>query len=85
MPAGSLSRQPMQREEIERALQRLGRLLQTQGLTGEILLLGGAYMTLVLRQREATKDVDAYFVPTRRRFARQRPTSRVSGGSRLTG
>jgi hypothetical protein len=28
---------------------------------GEILLVGGAYLTLVLHQREATKDVDAYF------------------------
>lgn len=52
----------MQREEIERYLRQVGRYLNEQGLTGEILILGGAYMTLVLQQREATKDVDAYFV-----------------------
>ncbi len=51
----------MNRDEIEENLCRVGSHLHEQGLTGEILLVGGAYMTLVLRQREATKDVDAYF------------------------
>lgn len=51
----------MGRDEITQYLRLLGRYLHEQGLTGEILLAGGAYMTLVLRQREATKDVDAYF------------------------
>jgi predicted nucleotidyltransferase len=51
----------MDRAEIERLLRRVGGYLQEQDLTGEILLVGGAYMTLVLRQRETTKDVDAYF------------------------
>lgn len=51
----------MQRTEIENYLREVGRRLHQQGLTGEILLLGGAYMTLVLRQRDTTRDVDAYF------------------------
>lgn len=51
----------MDRDTIERQLRQVGRYLDEKGLIGEILLLGGAYMTLVLRQREATKDVDAYF------------------------
>lgn len=51
----------MHRDAIERYLREVGRHLNEAGLTGEILILGGAYMTLVLRQREATKDVDAYF------------------------
>ena len=51
---------PMDRDEIEANLQVLGLRLTAQGLTGEILLLGGAYMTLVIRNREATKDIDAY-------------------------
>lgn len=51
----------MHRDEIERHLRQVGRYLDEQGLTGEILIVGGAYMTLVLRQREATRDVDAYF------------------------
>ena len=52
---------PMDRDEIEANLQVLGLRLAAQGLTGEILLLVGAYMTLVIRNREATKDIDAYF------------------------
>lgn len=51
----------MHREQIERYLSEVGAYLDARGLTGEILLLGGAYMTLVLRQRETTLDVDAYF------------------------
>lgn len=46
---------------MERCLRRVGGYLEQQGLIGEILIVGGAYMTLVLRHREATKDVDAYF------------------------
>lgn len=60
-PVGGEGRSPLGREEIEGYLRSLGRHLHSQGLTGEILLTGGAYMTLVLRQREATKYVDAYF------------------------
>ena len=51
----------MHRDEIERYLREVGLLLDGEGLTGEILVLGGAYMTLVLQQREATRDVNAYF------------------------
>jgi hypothetical protein len=51
----------MDRDEIEANLRALGSRLAARDLTGEILLLGGAYMTLVIRNREATKDIDAYF------------------------
>ena len=52
---------PINREQMERYLRRVGQYLHEKGLIGEILLVGGAYMTLVVRQRETTKDVDAYF------------------------
>jgi len=52
---------PLNRGQMERYLRRVGHYLHEQGLIGEILLVGGAYMTLVVRQRETTKDVDAYF------------------------
>ncbi len=42
---------------------RSARKLAHQGLIGEIVLAGGAFKTLVLRSREATLDVDAYFDP----------------------
>jgi hypothetical protein len=51
----------MHRDQIEQYLREVGAYLNERGLTGEILVLGGAYMTLVLQQREATLDVDAYF------------------------
>jgi len=60
-PTNVRRRGPLAREEIEESLRRVGHYLNEQGLVGEILLVGGAYMTLVLRRREATKDVDAYF------------------------
>jgi hypothetical protein len=40
---------PIGREAIERYLRLVGRYLVERNLTGEILLVGGAYMTLVLR------------------------------------
>lgn len=52
---------PMDRDEIEQFLRLVGTYLYEQGLTGEVLIVGGAYMSLVLRRRETTKDVDAYF------------------------
>lgn len=55
----------MDRSEIERNFHALGEKLAARSLVGEILLLGGAYMLLVIRSREMTKDVDAYLVQER--------------------
>jgi hypothetical protein len=49
---------------MERYLREVGTELAAQGLTADIVIVGGAFMTLVLRAREATKDVDAYFDPS---------------------
>jgi len=38
-------------QAIEQALCRVGGILDEQHLIGEVLLVGGAYMTLALRQR----------------------------------
>lgn len=51
---GQGGRGPLRREEIEHHLRLVGRYLHERGLIGEILLTGGAYMTLVLRQRWRT-------------------------------
>ena len=53
----------MHASEIEERLREVGSELVAQGLIGEIVIVGGAFMTLVLRSREATADVDAYFGP----------------------
>lgn len=49
----------MDRDQIEQYLREVGAELAAQGLTGEILITGGAYMALVLQSRASTKDVDA--------------------------
>lgn len=50
------------KEDMESALSAVGQKLDSQGLRGEILLFGGAYMTLVIQNRLSTKDIDAYLV-----------------------
>jgi predicted nucleotidyltransferase len=47
------------RQDIEKYLREVGAELEGRGLRGEILIVGGAFMALVLRARNTTKDVDA--------------------------
>ncbi len=44
----------MNSDEIQRYLQLLGEELQQRGVTGEIVMAGGAVMLLVIRNRETT-------------------------------
>jgi predicted nucleotidyltransferase len=53
----------MRASEIESNLREVGAELAARDLIGEIVIVGGAYMTLVLRSRDATVDVDAYLAP----------------------
>jgi len=53
----------MTREEILDNLRQLGEELDALGMTGEILLTGGAAMCLVHDARDMTKDVDALYEP----------------------
>lgn len=61
----------LSREQIESYLREVGAELDAEGLIGEILITGGAFMTLVLRSRPSTKDVDAFIAsdPTAMRAA----------------
>ena len=58
-------RTELTRADIRRLLEALDRELSTENVEGEIYLVGGAVMCLVFDARPATRDVDAYFRPTR--------------------
>jgi len=53
----------MSRELIGRAFGLLGERLHARGVSGEIMLVGGAAMCLAYSARAMTKDVDAVFSP----------------------
>jgi len=51
------------KEDIEKYLRMVGLELEKQGLTFEILLLGGAVMLIEVGNRDSTEDIDTYFLP----------------------
>lgn len=52
----------MNRQHIEHTLQLLGHELHTRGVTGEIVIAGGAMMALLIGSRDSTDDIDAYLL-----------------------
>ena len=50
---------------IHTLFEALNEELQTMGVVGEIGLCGGAVMCLVFNARDATKDIDAIFEPSK--------------------
>lgn len=60
MPASKLAK-----ADIRRLLELLDAELAAENVAGELYLVGGAVMCLALDAREATRDVDAFFRPTR--------------------
>ena len=51
------------KETILHGLKLLGAELKERGLNGEILLTGGAAMSLIHSARDMTKDIDALYEP----------------------
>ncbi|MGB8355280.1 MAG: hypothetical protein WCD79_15385 [Chthoniobacteraceae bacterium] len=51
------------KEKIHAALARLAEAFKQAGITGEICIYGGTAMVLAFDAREATRDIDAVFVP----------------------
>lgn len=53
------------RADIRRLLELLDAELATNDVQGELYMVGGAVMCIALDARAATRDVDAFFRPTR--------------------
>ena len=64
---------------IRELLGALDQELARRSVVGEIGLLGGAVMCLVFQAREATRDVDAIFAPTREIREAARAVARAHG------
>jgi hypothetical protein len=59
----------LSRERINELLHKLNDELLTKNIEGEILMVGGAVMSLVYFARESTKDIDALFAPKAEMYA----------------
>lgn len=53
----------MNKQDIEKYLHMVGLELQKQGITSEMLLLGGAVMLIEVGNRDNTDDIDTYYLP----------------------
>lgn len=67
------------RHDIERLFERLNDELARRAITGEVYVVGGAVMCLVFDARPATRDIDAYFRPTKEVRAAARAVADASG------
>ena len=60
-----MSPSKLTKDDIRRLLELLDAELAALEVEGELYLVGGAVMCLALGAREATRDIDAFFRPTR--------------------
>ena len=71
-------------EQMRAYLGEVGERLQVKGVTGEIVLAGGAVMVMTLHARGGSRDIDAVFVRARgvarqpRESRRPRPAGRLA-------
>jgi len=55
----------LSKARIEELFHALDQQLRQRGVIGELYVVGGAVMCVALNARPATRDVDAYFEPTK--------------------
>ena len=60
-----MTKSKLTKTDILRLFELLDTELGAKGVQGELYLVGGAVLCLVFDAREATRDVDAFFKPTR--------------------
>ena len=64
-----MSERAFTRARIVAALQALGEELTSEGVRGQIFIVGGAAMALAYSTRRVTRDIDAVFEPKRAIYA----------------
>ena len=60
-----MSTASLTRTDIAKLFRQLNDELQQQEVQGELYLVGGAVMCLVYEARESTRDIDAFFKPSK--------------------
>lgn len=66
-------------EQIRHLFKELDAELATEGVQGEIYVVGGAVMCVVMGARDSTQDVDALFLPSAQLRAAARRVARREG------
>lgn len=54
----------LSKQDIEKYLEEINDKLRAKGQYGEIVIAGGAALSLVFNARQSTHDIDAYFQPS---------------------
>lgn len=54
----------LDKTQIHRLFEALNQELKAKNLKGDLCLVGGAVMCLVLKARDSTADIDAFFAPS---------------------
>lgn len=74
-----MSERQFSRAAILEALRALGEELTSQGVRGQVFIVGGAAMALAYSTRRVTRDIDAVFEPKRTVYAAAAKVAELRG------